>query len=365
LNNIDRIAERPDEFREAVSPFLKQHGFEPAFELSLLRGGANNRVYRISDSRRSAVLKHYFKNPSDPRDRFRAESAFYAFLWARGIRRTPEPLAWDSELRLGLLSFIDGRKLRAAEVNSGAVNQAIDFILELNQSRTDVAQIPVASEACFSIAEHLDCIQNRVVRLQTIQSCTEIDAQAIAFIREQLEPAWDEVRSKISRAALPGLDHVLPAGQRYLSPSDFGFHNALLSADGKLRFFDFEYAGWDDPAKLTCDFFCQPELPIGREHWQSVLDTVSRAFSEPLGGPATLPTRTSHVEQAGKDAGAPRLADRAALLLPAYQIKWCCIMLNDFVRSEQARRQFAAGGAVDRKAIQLEKAMRALGSMEK
>jgi len=94
-----------------------------------------------------------------------------------------------------------------------------------------------------------------------------------------------------------------------------------------------------------------------------VLDSVSRAFSEPPGAPASLPAKTSELEHAGKDAGAPRLVDRAALLLPAYQIKWCCIMLNDFVRSEQARREFAAGGAVDRRAIQLEKALRKLESM--
>ncbi len=359
------MVESRGEFRKAVLPFLQKHGFGAESELSLLRGGANNRVYGVRDSRQKAVLKHYFKNPSDPRDRFRSEKAFYEFLWARGIRRTPEPLAWDSELRLGLLSFIEGRKLRAEEVNSGAVTQAIDFILELYQSRTGAAESPLASEACFSITEHLDCIHNRVARLQTVQNSTEIDAQAITFIREQLEPAWDEVRGKISFAAASGLNHVLPAGQRCLSPSDFGFHNALLTADGKLRFFDFEYAGWDDPSKLICDFFCQPELPVGREHWPSVLDTVSRAFSEHLGGnPGSFSDFGLRVSEFSP-AGAPRLADRAELLLPAYQIKWCCIMLNDFVRSEQARREFAAGGAVDRKAIQLEKALRKLASMEK
>ena len=135
-----------EDFRETALPFLRQHGFGHELELSLLRGGANNRVYRISDSRRSAVLKHYFVNPSDPRDRFRSEKALYELLWTRGVRRTPEPIGWDSQLRLGLLSFIEGRKLQPEEVTRSAVNQAIDFILELNQSRTDAEQIPVASE---------------------------------------------------------------------------------------------------------------------------------------------------------------------------------------------------------------------------
>ena len=33
-------------------------------------------------------------------------------------------------------------------------------------------------------------------------------------------------------------------------------------------FIDFEYAGWDDPSKLICDFFCQPAVKAtcGRPH---------------------------------------------------------------------------------------------------
>src|SRR6185503_11886129 len=49
--------------------------------------------------------------------------------------------------------------------------------------------------------------------------------------------------------------------QPRLSPSDFGYHNAVLADDETVRFFDFEYAGWDDPAKLVCDFFNQVEVP--------------------------------------------------------------------------------------------------------
>ena len=62
------------------------------------------------------------------------------------------------------------------------------------------------------------------------------------------------------------MDHPLDTQESVLSPSDFGFHNALLGPDGKLCFIDFEYAGWDDPAKLICDFFCQPQTPVPQAH---------------------------------------------------------------------------------------------------
>jgi len=52
---------------------------------------------------------------------------------------------------------------------------------------------------------------------------------------------------------------ALPADETCLSPSDFGFHNALVDPSGALSFLDFEYAGRDDPAKPVSDFFCQPK----------------------------------------------------------------------------------------------------------
>ena len=60
-----------------------------------------------------------------------------------------------------------------------------------------------------------------------------------------------------------GLPSERPLDQqdRCLSPSDFGFHNALAQGE-TVRFIDFEYAGWDDPAKTVCDFFHHPGVPV-------------------------------------------------------------------------------------------------------
>ena len=47
--------------------------------------------------------------------------------------------------------------------------------------------------------------------------------------------------------------------------SDFGFHNALIDESGTVYLLDFEYAGWDDPAKLVCDFSNQPDMLLPEE----------------------------------------------------------------------------------------------------
>lgn len=337
----------PEEVRRDALALLRQHGFGDEVRLSILRGGANNRVYLIEGSGRDAVLKSYFQHPGDDRDRFQTERSFYEFLQAGRIPCVPEPFGWDSMLRLGLFARISGRKLASPEVDQRRVAQAAEFVLELNLAREmeRARRIPKAAEACFAISEHIECVEQRVERLRKISSDSKPDADAAAFVREQIAPSWSRVRQSIEERVVESRlssDQVLAVEARVLSPSDFGFHNALLTGSGALCFFDFEYAGWDDPAKLICDFFCQPELPVPTE--------FREAFAHRL------------VEALPADA---TLSNRWRLLFPAYQIKWCCILLNEFVRGDSARRDFATGGSADRKAGQLEKARRLLGAIGK
>ena len=142
-------------------------------------------------------------------------------------------------------------------------------------------------------------------------------------------------------SSLPGLlpDVPLRTDDRCLSPSDFGFHNAILANDGRLRFIDFEYAGWDDPSKLICDFFCQPAVPAPPQAFERFARAVVAEFPNP----------------------AIHLA-RARLLLPIYRVKWVCIMLNEFLPVGGSRRAFS-GTSVERdarKISQLAKAQAAL-----
>jgi hypothetical protein len=323
----------------AIRGFLGLHGFSDGLEIRPLTGGGNNRVYEAREGSRRVAVKQYFHHAADRRDRFGAERAFYDFIWRHGTRRTAEPLGWDVGERLGLFSFVEGRKLGENEAGGEAVEQALQFVLDINRARgeTDAGQLPPGSEACFSDAEHLRRVNARVERLDQITGDAAVDREALNFVETELRPAWEEFKKPI--AAAPELSRELPAVQRVISPSDFGFHNALLGANGRLTFFDFEYAGWDDPAKLVCDFFCQPQIPAPLPHWRQFVDGISSGLELEK----TLPAR-------------------AWRLLTAYCVKWCCIMLNDFVGGDSARRDFARGGETiqERKIAQLAKARKAL-----
>lgn len=324
---------------------LGEVGLPSQFHLSSLPGGANNRVYRVDSGEQSVLLKVYFQHAGDPRDRLGAEYAFSRFAWDQGLRCLPRPLACDRGYQAALYEFIDGRRLAANEVGMAEVQQAIDFYRDLNRHRPEPAakDLPRGSEACFTLEEHLACVERRFARLEQLDASTPSGAEAVHFVRHELAPVWQRARRQVLDASTAeglSLDQPISSEDECLSPSDFGFHNAILATDGWLRFLDFEYAGWDDPAKTICDFFCQPAVPVPAECVRQFAEAVVAERSDP-----------------------EMYLRRVALLLPVYQVKWCCIMLNDFLPVSGQRRAFSLQG-VDCEARQQTQLAKARGALE-
>jgi hypothetical protein len=277
-------------------------------------------------------MKAYFHSENDPRDRFEHEHAFHRLLQHRGITQTPRALAWDAGERLGLFEFVPDPKLEPAQVTAAHVSACALFFKHVNTPRSADLNppLPDASEACFSIADHARLIDQRVQRLASLAGDAEVPSETIDLISRRLRPAWTHLSAQL--ASLPEADIPLKPDLRCLSPSDFGFHNALASPRG-LLFFDFEYAGWDDPAKMACDFFCQPEIPAPAE-------TLPLFVEQTCLAPWSL----------------SRYAERVNVLLPAYHIKWACIILNVFLKDASRRRAFADTGLLTDEARRLQMA---------
>lgn len=317
-------------------------------ELHPLTGGGNNRVFRVDANGSNFLLKVYFQHPGDRRDRLGTEFAFSQFAWENKVRALPQPLACDRQKGLGLYEFVRGRRLEPQDVTAETVEQALNFYREINRYKqlTEAQILPQASEACFTLEEHLQCVERRIVRLRTVAASSESDRSAVDFIHNQLLEVWREVRSGVIEQANQWsleLEAEIAPLDRCLSPSDFGFHNAILSDSGQLRFLDFEYAGWDDPGKMVSDFFCQPAVPVPLNYYSKFVEAVVSELSEP-----------------------EQHRQRMAILLPVYRVKWCCILLNDFLPVAGQRRSFA-GQVADRearKAVQLQKARRALENLQ-
>ena len=331
-NDIKAAALQPAALTRLLSRFFGEmpHTLEP------LTGGANNRIHRArTSSGHDFIVKQYFTPANDTRDRYQSEHSFYSFAWeTANVRCIPEPLAWDETDRLGAFALIEGTRL--ARANTDDVNAALDFFTQLNHARTRADALRPAAETCHTLAEHLTTVQSRMDRLASIEGNDPVDAEARAFVHDELLPAWQNaLHHPVLVSALADESDSVPL-PRCVSPSDFGFHNTLRRTDGSLVFFDFEYAGWDDPAKLVCDFFCQPAIPAPIECYDNFVARVATALG--CASPAVL-------------------AARCRLLLPVYQLKWCTILLNEFLPAGNRRCGFAGSAdTVARKTTQLAKA---------
>lgn len=309
--------------------------------------GRNNRTYRIETDQGPYIIKQYLRQAGDLRDRLAAEFAFLTYAKQVAPEAVARPIYQNAREGLALYECLPGRPLQPGEITEDEVRQAAQFFCALNEApaRGLAPHLPLASEACFSLEEHLRLIAGRLAQLDKIEIDIAEDETARAFVA-RLNRYWQRLESEIRKAApLRNLDlnAELEAGQRCISPSDFGFHNALKKKDGRLSFVDFEYAGWDDPAKMTGDFFSQLALPVPGALFESFIQEVMRPFS-----------------------GSQDLIYRAQVLRRVYRVKWCCIALNIFLPTHLARYRFSNPSldVRDFKQKQLQKADTLIQSLE-
>lgn len=285
-------------------------------------GGGNNRTYKIKTSDGYFLAKQYFRQSRDLRDRLTSEFEFLTYAANVAPYYVPKPYAKDNENALALYEFIDGKPFQTTEITEHEIACAIQLFRALNgpEAQKSGAKLPQASEACFSIEAHLDLVDDRICALQNIAVDTSIDQMALECI-QQIAIYWQHLQSHIRKiAAANDYDVARPLDslQRCISPSDFGFHNALLRQDGSICFLDFEYAGWDDPAKMASDFFAQLAVPVPAKLFDYFVKEVMAFFPD-----------------------SAELVMRAGLLRYVYQVKWCCIALNVFLPAHLNRRRFA------------------------
>lgn len=310
-----------EELREAITTLLQQAGFGTNYELFPLKGGRNNRVFRFESEDGTFLLKKYFYHQKDTRDRLNTEYSFLTYLWNNNIRSIPEPIIADKINRIGLYSFLEGRKAAGEDVQKQLVQQAVDFFLSINEHRqsAEAQKLPLASEACLSIEKFFYSVEWRLSRLSTIEVHCSIDNDAKCFIAQKIVPRWESIKKDIIHNA-DYITEELELDEWILSPSDFGFHNAIYNNE-KIYFIDFEYAGWDDGVKMISDFFMQPDIPVGMEYFDDFLEQVLTLSKKP-----------------------DKYIKRLKLMFPLVQLKWCCLLLNDFLKVASERRKFSTSG---------------------
>jgi hypothetical protein len=287
--------------------------------VTALAGGNNNRVYRVACPDVSYALKRYPLRPDDPRERLAVEFETLRFLETQGIATVPRAIAADHDNRLGLYSWEAGEAITAPGATE--VSAALDLVAKLHALGPSAEILPPASEACLSGRSITDQTGGRLRQLLEIAGPRD-------FLEDAFAPAFESATARARDGyANAGWDFEaeIELRQRTLSPSDFGFHNALRRADGSLVFLDFEYFGWDDPSKLACDFLLHPGMKLDEAARRRFAAGVRAIF-----------------------AGDADFARRCAVLYPLFGMRWCMILLNEYLPERRTGRAFARGRQLEK-----------------
>ena len=312
-------------------------------------GSGNNRVYSLEyGNSRKGVAKFYFCHPADKRDRLHAEFSSLSFLWEQGMADIPQPIAVNREESCAIYGFIEGKKITPADTTNEDIVRAVDFLgrlKNLNHLAARSQNMPAASDACFSIQAILANVEGRLNRFQGLEHDEPEYCELGSFLQDDFKP-FLSVLAKWAReqCAQSGIsfDREISQEQKTLSPSDFGFHNALRAPDGRIVFLDFEYFGWDDPAKTVVDFLFHPAMGLSEPMKRNFVQGMLAAFREN-----------------------EQLLERVRIVYPLFGMKWCMIFLNEFVPNDFSRRAFAAANPLDRSRLRTEQLRKAVNLCRK
>ncbi len=229
-----------------------------------LDGGINNDVYRVDAQRQSFVLKIYPALETGARDRMRAEVEFLQYANKATPSFVPRLIDFDFHKRAVLMEFIEGKPfIEGQSLSENQIRDGICFFETINQDRMAAKKMVSmdAAEGFLKLTDHLTNVEERISKLTTRHLPIDSRDKSSRLIN-RLTEEYSTVRQITLRSIDQGrASDEITLEHRCISASDFGFHNAIQT-ENRVKFIDFEFAGWDDPAKASVDFVLQPRVQV-------------------------------------------------------------------------------------------------------
>ena len=305
-----------DQHLNCLRKLLRKEGKSELIGMEQIKRGGNNCVYKIDIGNKLILGKVYHRDTHDSRDRFGQEVAFVKYLKSIQNKESPSLIAQDLTAGTVCFDWIEGTNFDSVlPLTNDYWMQCFSFLknIQVGKNSIEAKSLPNGSEAAFSLREHFSLLQNR--RDYWYDHNQKLPHKIRSFLMTELDEEYKNLAKEL--IAHPDFNKELEPEEKIISPSDFGLHNAKINKGNRLIFFDFEYAGWDDPAKTIADFFAQPRFPAPFEESKNLLSTFSEIFS------------SSVMEQ---------LLRRLPLVNRIIRLKWCYILLNDFHPTSSKRR---------------------------
>ena len=276
-----------------------------------IEGRGNSEIVKIIAGNNTYISKIYPQ--SGEHNRLVAEYNSLKLLNELSVPYLQTPVAYDDGLGIAIYNYIDGEKIY--NYGNGNIKQMLSLLSVLNstQARNKFSNFNLASNACLSGLDIEVQIKNR---LRSLEGATNTDIGLKLFIQDKFTPAFHKVLIWSKKNWPNSYTQKLSQSDRVLSPSDFGFHNAIRIESGKIFFHDFEYFGWDDPVKLIADVTHHAAFELSVEHERFWLDGCLDIYGKSI-------------------------LERYKAAWPLYGLSWCLIILNEYNESLWGRRTAA------------------------
>jgi thiamine kinase-like enzyme len=307
--------------------FSLTNWLEKSFQSSLssfqlLTSSGNNRIYKVKlkDGRNYAV-KQYLNLKEDSRPRLQAEFGHLNALWKLDFQNIPKPIL--TEGNWAVYSLVEGAFVKSVEL--AEMDEVLSFLSRLSDVSSKLREFSIlpGSDSRSCLGDYIDQIERRYNRLVQGANTSGLEKEINDFLEQKFLPHKEFIFRKFydSIESL-GWDLQIPftEEQQMFSPSDLGFHNILASSTdkGKLVFLDFEYSGWDDPAKLLADFFHHVGQNITWEHKWHLLERFAVHRTQD-----------------------PDFLRRWDIVIDMIGLEWVLIVLNVIDPKEMKRKRFA------------------------
>lgn len=284
-------------------------------------GGGNNRLFCLRvDGGSKLAFKFYPRENIEIRPRLLQEYSALRFMTNNGFTNIPLPISYDLDENCAIYTWIDGEPV-VGEVSYDDLTQMTEFLNKLQRCRqaNTIELIKNASASVFSMSEVITQLNKRYDQLLfSVSPNSNVDCYLRGCFLDAKITIVSRAQSLFSHAGIcPDIEII--DKYRVLSPSDFGKHNILRGKNGQLMFLDFEYFGWDDPAKLISDTLLHPGSQFSESEKRLLKQILIDEFL----------------------CIDPNLMIRYEALYPIFGIIWCLIILNCFLPNGRHRQVFS------------------------
>ena len=238
-------------------------------------GGRNGSVFKLSTDNGKYYALKIIKSKvlSNGNSRAAQEAEFIKYLDFIDTGRHPKLKEYSAEENWILTEWKAGK--RANNFDKENIEQVLQFIIDTNKKEywKERSKLRDAIDSYKSVDNCIADVKNRLNILSK-----RPDSEGNQWINKTLkEFIRINIEDTLSRRPVDKKESwwIAKDNELIASPSDIGVHNTL-EVEGRLYFFDFEYAGLDDMSKLICDLVLQPENLLSKELEKKILNIIGK-----------------------------------------------------------------------------------------